>query len=825
MLVLTVDTSTSRVVAGVVEVERPAAGAAVRVAEALRVRAQRVPVSPRGHMELLVPNILQVLEESQLTPGDLGAVVVGEGPGPFTGLRVGMATGAAFGDALGIPVHGVDSLAAMAASAVVAGRIGEGEPIVALSDARRREWYVGSYVFAQNRLRQIGAPAVLSPDEAVQEGVASTTAHSPGAEPFPEAEQAKSAGCALVCARATAESAADLVLGLEDRYSARLAEADAYPDPRGLVLAALSTLTVDVPEGSSSAAILAHGRDALRRPGQPLRARYLRRPDAAEPKPKVRSAAIDFAAADRPEPAPEQAPHAEATSPQLVALAPADSPALAAIEARLFPQDSPWSESMFRVELAAAHTQYWGLRNSSGALIGYAGIAAMGPADSPEFELHTIGLVPEEQGKGYSHLLMEALLDVADGANSPIFLEVRTDNVPAIGLYRRYGFTILGTRRNYYHPSGADAYTMRRAPRAVAARGRLIMGVESSCDETGVGIVALDPATGEVRECANVVASSMNEHARFGGVVPEIASRAHLEAMGPTMRAARRKIGNRRPDAVCATIGPGLAGALMVGAAAAKAYAAAWDVPFYAVNHLGGHVAVEALDKREVEEKAPRLDHAVALLVSGGHTQLLEVRGLGAPMRELGSTVDDAAGEAYDKVARLLGLGYPGGPVIDQLASRGNPTAIAFPRGMMRPQDSRYNFSFSGLKTAVARYVERAEKTGERIPIEDVCASFQEAVVDVLTAKALRACTDTGASVLLLGGGVSANRRLRELAAQRCAEAGVELRIPPAALCTDNGVMIAALGAQLIAAGARPSELQVGTDPMLDVSVPQLHCG
>lgn len=216
------------------------------------------------------------------------------------------------------------------------------------------------------------------------------------------------------------------------------------------------------------------------------------------------------------------------------------------------------------------------------------------------------------------------------------------------------------------------------------------------------------------------------------------------------------------------------------------------------------------------------LPHSVALLVSGGHTQLLEVDAVGLPMKELGSTLDDAAGEAYDKVSRLLGLGYPGGPVIDKLARRGNPEAIKFPRGLMKKSDSRHDFSFSGLKTAVARYVEAAERNGEVISVEDVCASFQEAVCDVLTTKAVRACQDVGAKVLLLGGGVAANSRLRELAQQRCEQAGIELRVPRFNLCTDNGVMIAALAAQRIHEGAGGSQLNVGTDPSLSVETPQV---
>ncbi len=337
----------------------------------------------------------------------------------------------------------------------------------------------------------------------------------------------------------------------------------------------------------------------------------------------------------------------------------------------------------------------------------------------------------------------------------------------------------------------------------------IILGIESSCDETGVGIIDL-AADGTMTILADAVASSMDQHARFGGVVPEIASRAHLEAMQPVMHAALSEAGITAPDAVAATVGPGLAGALLVGASAAKAYAAAWGVPFYGVNHLGGHVAVANLEGEP-------LPHAIALLVSGGHTQLLEVTAVGKPMRELGSTLDDAAGEAYDKVARLLGLGYPGGPIIDKLAQQGNKKAIAFPRGL---KNSPYDFSFSGLKTAVARYVEQAERNNSTISIEDVCASFQEAVCDVLTLKAIRACKDTGAQVLLLGGGVAANSRLRELASRRCQSAGIELRVPRFALCTDNGVMIAALAAQLIHEGAQPSALSIGTDTSLEVEIP-----
>jgi len=348
---------------------------------------------------------------------------------------------------------------------------------------------------------------------------------------------------------------------------------------------------------------------------------------------------------------------------------------------------------------------------------------------------------------------------------------------------------------------------------APGALGTVLLGIESSCDETGVGLVRVTGGAPEL--LGQALASSQDEHARFGGVVPEIASRAHLEAMTATVHAALADARVTPGDvgAVAVTCGPGLAGALLVGVAAAKAYAAAWDVPLFGVNHLAGHVAADTLEHGALP--TPTL----ALLVSGGHTQLLRVGDLAGTISELGSTVDDAAGEAYDKVARLLGLGYPGGPVIDRLAAEGDPAAVHFPRGLTGPRDSRYDFSFSGLKTAVARHVEATRRAGLVVQVPDVCASFQEAVVDVLTAKTVDAATELGIGTVVIAGGVAANRRLRELAQQRCAAAGLQLRVPRPGLCTDNGAMIAAVGAHVLAAGGAPSPALLTGDPGLPVSV------
>ncbi len=334
--------------------------------------------------------------------------------------------------------------------------------------------------------------------------------------------------------------------------------------------------------------------------------------------------------------------------------------------------------------------------------------------------------------------------------------------------------------------------------------GPLVLGIETSCDETGIGIVHGRTLL------ADAIASSVQEHARFGGVVPEVASRAHLEAMVPTVHRALASAGVALADleAVAVTAGPGLAGALLVGVAAAKAYALALDLPLYGVNHLAAHVAVDVL------EHGPLPEPCLALLVSGGHSSLLLVEDVTVAMTPLGQTVDDAAGEAFDKVARLLGLGFPGGPAIDRLARSGDPAAVAFPRGMAA--DPSYDVSFSGLKTAVARWVERHEGP---VPVADVCASFQEAVVDVLTAKAVRACREYGVDHLLIGGGVAANSRLRALAQQRCDAAGVRLRVPRPGLCTDNGAMVAALGARLVHAGVAPSPLDLPADSAMPVEL------
>lgn len=347
---------------------------------------------------------------------------------------------------------------------------------------------------------------------------------------------------------------------------------------------------------------------------------------------------------------------------------------------------------------------------------------------------------------------------------------------------------------------------MRRSP--------VVLGIESSCDETGAGLVRDGKLLG------HAVASSMDEHARYGGVVPEIAARAHVHAAAPVVRAALADAGLAMGDidAVAVTTGPGLSGALQVGVAAAKGLAYSLGVPLHGVHHLAGHVAADTL------EHGPLPNPCMVLIVSGGHTSLLLVRDLARdPILHLGDTLDDAAGECFDKVARVFGLPYPGGPAIDRAAREGDPRAVAFPRPLTGPRDDRCSFSFSGLKTAAARWVEQHRSAGRPLPVADGAASLQEAVADVLTRKAVAACREHGVGTLVVVGGVAANSRVRALAQARCDAAGIELRVPPLRLCTDNGAMIAAVGDLLVRAGAEPAPLDVSIDPSAPLEYAALH--
>ncbi len=466
----------------------------------------------------------------------------------------------------------------------------------------------------------------------------------------------------------------------------------------------------------------------------------------------------------------------------------ADLPALMRLETSTFVSDA-WSADAMRGELTARHGWYVvAVDADGGGILGYAGLSC--PRGAHAADVQTIAVADGSRGRGIGRALLTRLVAEANvrGARE-VLLEVRADNPVAQALYSSLGFEAIAVRPHYYQPDDVDSVVMRVAlaatppevdePRdapaerpasaasdaeahadetAGADAGPLVLGIETSCDETGIGIVRGQTLL------ANVISSSMDEHARYGGVVPEVAARAHVEALTPAIDAALAEAGVtlRELDAIAVTAGPGLSGALMVGVGAAKALAVALDIPLHGVNHLVGHVGADLLSV-DGGPGVPLETPSIALLVSGGHTSLLLVRDLVDDVELVGETIDDAAGEAFDKVARVLGLPYPGGPHIDRVAADGDPKAIRFPRGLSLPKDMerhRYDFSFSGLKTAVARWVEKRQDAGEPVPVADVAASFREAVVDVLLTKAVAACVDHGIPRLLLGGGVVANARV-----------------------------------------------------------------
>lgn len=517
-------------------------------------------------------------------------------------------------------------------------------------------------------------------------------------------------------------------------------------------------------------------------------------------------------------------------TPTIRPVAESDTEALIALEAQLFGSDA-WSPEVFRAELAHP-TSFYLVLEDDGHVVGYGGLRVVGSGQPGDIQ--TLAVAPDYRGSGWGRAILDHLLDQSRQRGvTELFLEVRADNPVANALYQSAGFEEIGRRERYYQPDNVDAVVMQRIEPAEDSESTpedtdsvmpnaesslpLVLGIETSCDETSVGIVRGDQLL------ANVVSSSMDQHRRFGGVVPEVAARAHVEALPQVLQEAmdRAEVTVDDIDAIAVTSGPGLAGALMVGVGAAKGLAAALDRPLYAVNHLVGHVAVELLRSEGRELELP----CVALLVSGGHTSLLVIRDLVSDVELLGDTIDDAAGEAFDKVARLIGLPYPGGPEIDRVAVDGNPSAYHFPRGLTQHKDQathRFNFSFSGLKTAVARWWEKNGEVDNPGLIADVAASFQEAVADVLTAKAIDACNEYGVPRLVLGGGVAANSRVRALAQQRCDEAGIDLRIPPLSLCTDNGAMIAVLGAELIRRGRPPSSPDVAAQSTVSAVSAQL---
>lgn len=452
---------------------------------------------------------------------------------------------------------------------------------------------------------------------------------------------------------------------------------------------------------------------------------------------------------------------------------------------------------MFTDELRLPDRAYV-VGEEDGEVLGYAGAMVI----AGDAHLMNIAVDERARGTGLGRRLLERVMrDTRELGAERITLEVRPSNTAAIHLYESGGLERVGIRPRYYNDSGEDAIIMwgdlPGLPSIIAeetaaqterdAGSELILAIETSCDETAAAVMR-----GGRELLSNVIASQVDFHARFGGVVPEIASRKHTEAIVGVVDEAMREAGQRMGverldfcdlDALAVTHGPGLVGALVVGLAYAKGVAFATGLPLIGVNHLEGHIFANVFADPDV---APPL---IALVVSGGHTSLVHMPEWGV-YRTLGETLDDAAGEAFDKVAKVLGLGYPGGPVLSRLAAEGNSEAIDFPRAMMRSGD--YAFSLSGLKTAVINYIRHEHEAGRELCVPDVAASFQQAIIDVQVAKAVRAVEETGATSFCLAGGVAANPALRAALVDAVGRLGVHVSVPPQHLCTDNAAMIVA---------------------------------
>ena len=759
----------------------------------------------RANVEL-VNTVDAVLAQAGIALADADAIVVGRGPGSFTGVRIGISTAKGLATGANLPLWGVSTLDACAWTAWRAGVRGL---VGVVADAMRGEVYPARY-----RLDDAGAHRLFERERVVKAAQA--------ADEWAQLEEAADlqlAGDGLVRYGALFEEA-----GLMGRS---LEQALWWPTGEGLALAARAVAAAAGDPANLGA--LGDGDPALVLPI------YTRLSDAEENE-RRRLGRAQSAADERTGVAAELA----GRHLQLRPMGPADAEAAAALEAQAFAglHHTAWSAQQFVDEFGegAVAPRVWWVAHDDGELIGLAG----GMVVDADLQVLDVAVSPDRRREGIARkLLAHVTYDAQMLGCSTASLEVEAENNGAIALYEQLGFSRAGMRRGYYG-QGTDALVMtaslplvlpvdaaspeptaaaRRAwprprpPRVDAERAeiadrQLVLAIESSCDETAVAIMDKDGAL-----LANQVSTQIDFHARFGGVVPEIASRKHVEVIVGVVEAALEESASAlgfadalMPDevaAVAVTQGPGLVGALVVGVAFAKGFAYAAAKPLICVNHLEGHLYANLLAQPDL--KPP----FIFTLVSGGHTMLVHVRAWG-DYQVLGETLDDAVGEAFDKVAKALGLGYPGGPVISRLAEEGNPHAIEFPRALNRKGD--YRFSLSGLKTAVVNYIEHATAAGAPIHLPDLAASFEAAVFDVQYKKAWAALRATGAREYCIGGGVAANKHLREMMVRKLGRQGVRVTVPPQNACTDNAAMIAEVARRKLAERDF-SPLDIDADP------------
>ena len=792
--VLAVDTSTDMLACAV---GRVGADGAVTLLAARDHLCRR-----RANVEL-VSTAQAALADAGLTMADVDAVLTGRGPGSFTGVRIGVATAKGLACGAGLPLFGASALDAMAWAAHAAGVRGA---LAVAGDAMRGEVYPGIYELDEaGAHRCFAAETVLKADACV----------AAWAERADAAELTLT-GNGLAKYRARFEAAG---------FSRFVPEEAWWPTGEGLLRAAVEAGAFGGPAAQ---------------PGDPALVLpiYTRLSDAEEAE-RTRlglrePATVELTGVD------------DALAGIHLQLRPMtlnDTAAVAALEVAAYEGSAhtPWSERLFYEELSQPGRSWW-VAHDQGRIIGFAG----GYLAGADFEVEEVVVDAARRREGIARRLVARVAYDAQmlGAHT-VSLEVDAQNAPARALYAALGLTEEGRRPGYYAAAGepahdalilraplplaADAvggsdehpepapsirpWPIEPAPRdaaaqaALAAAGPLILTIESSCDETAM---AVTDAHGVV--CASVVATQIDFHARFGGVVPEIASRKHTEAIVGVFEETLARAGAHfgvdtlAPSdlaAVGVTAGPGLVGALVVGVAFAKGLCAAADLPLIAVHHLEGHLMANLFETPDLEPPF------VASIVSGGNTMLVHVRAWGDYVL-LGATIDDAVGEAFDKVAKALGLGYPGGPVISKLSAQGNPKAIHFPRAMMHSGD--YSFSLSGLKTAVITYIEGENRAGRAINLPDLAASFEAAVIDVQVAKAVTAVEETGVTDFCVGGGVAANPGLRAAYKKALEKRGVRVTVPPMRACGDNAAMIGIAALRSYNAGSF-SPLTLDADP------------
>ena len=779
-----------------------AIGLGVLHAESLEVEvvASAEASAHRASNTQLLLRIDALLAEQGVARGELACIVVGRGPGSFTGVRIAMATAKGVASALGVGLVGVSSLDAVAWNAQAAGVRG---PLAVVADAMRKEVYPVRYQLTDEDACRLGADRVVKAEAAAAELVAHAT----------ETPHPAVTGDALA-------KYADLFAPAGEALPSELWA----PTGRGL----LRALQAAWRAGEADPFDVARHNPAFALPV------YTRLSDAEENE-RIRLAKNDpkNLAAGVQDVAPRRDQRASMHDTAILNARPAadgivykpldaaHAAAVAALEAQVMGSDA-WNEHLVADELPRPDRVWWAAYDGE-QLLGYAG----GWVVDGQVQILKVGVDPAQRRRGIAReLLARVAADARDLGAATCSLEVRAGNAGAQAFYEALGFHALGTRPRYYS-DGEDALIMEGplplaphdvagmqlqvdAARAEASRKEasrtesacpavarpLILAIESSCDETAAAIV-----DGDGNLVADIVASQVDFHARFGGVVPEIASRKHIVAIcgvcDVCLDVAADHLGLARLtwtdlDAVAVTYAPGLMGALVVGVAFAKG--AAWGAgkPFIGVNHLEGHLYANKIGAPDFEPPA------VVSLVSGGNTMLVHMRGWG-DYETLGATIDDAVGEAFDKVAKALGLGYPGGPVISRQAALGNPDAIAFPRAMMHSGDLR--FSLSGLKTAVVTYINNERAAGREPHVPDVAASFQQAVVDVQVKKAEMALRQTGVRTFCLGGGVAANPVLRDAYQELCERLHVRLTLPPLSACGDNAGMIALVALDRFRAG------------------------